>query len=502
MTLSRGSHGQRGRGAAAGLRRAAAAALIATALFASGWAGPAARASSSPRPGRSASPTTVTSGHTAPVPYYIVPVPGPGAAVTLFAIAAQTLGNGSRFPEIFSLNQGRLQPNGARLADPRVIDSGWILELPSGARGPGVRLGPLPVVQPAAPAAAPSAARTTRRPSTAVTAAARGSSLSILTALGVLLLIVALAVSAVLATRRPWRRLRRAAPWRPGRAPGPDPHVRERPGPRDAGRAGPGSGSGRAGPDPYSPGAKRPSLLGIDPFGALGPDHPSFPGAGGQLGTVGPAPWPGADPPGGPYPARRPSGRSPGWSRRPDQGTPGAGRHETALAPAPAPVLGPAPGPRGQHAAGLAQRVPRQAEAGFHADSLQVAERILAEADEQAMEIVTSAEQAAAELGQQAAAALTAAEQEAASLRAAVAEMTVELNRVAATVIEKLPAAVPPAASGTARSRRKAAHRTAQPQVKLGISPGAGRGPGRPRRASAARLTSFARWWPSRSESG
>jgi hypothetical protein len=463
MTLSRGRHGHRGRGAAAGLRRAAAAALIATALFAGGWAGPAALASNSPRPGRSASPTTVTSGHTAPVPYYIVPVPGHGAAVTLFAIAAQTLGNGSRFPEIFSLNQGRLQPNGARLADPRVIDSGWILELPSGARGPGVRLGPLPVVRSAAPAAAPAAARTTRRPSTAVTAAARGSSLSIVTALGVLLLIVALAVSAVLVTRRPWRRLRRAATWRPGRAPGPEPHAREWPGPRDAGRAGPGSGSGRAGADPYGPRAKRPSLLGIDPFGALGPDHPSFPGAGGQLGTVGPAPWPGADPPGGPYPA---------------------------------------PGPGGRHAAGLAHRVPRQAEAGFHADSLQVAEQILAEAGEQATEIVTTAEQAAAELGQQAAAALTAAEQEAARLRAAVAEMTVELNRVAATVIEKLPAAVPPGASVTARSRRKAAHRTAQPQVKLGISPGARRSPGRPRRASTARLTPFARWWPSRSERG
>jgi hypothetical protein len=576
MTLSRDGRGQRGCGAAAavGGRRVAAAALVTAALFAGLWAGPAALASSPPRAGATAAPLTVTPGHTAPVRYYIVPPPGHGAAVTLFAIAAQALGNGSRYPEIFTLNRGRLQPDGARLASPRAIDTGWILQLPAGAAGPGVRFGPLPVVRPAAPAATPPAAPASRPPAAAA-AASPSSSLSILTALGVLLLIVALAVTGVLAARRPWRRLRPAAAWRAGRGmhgqatrpqagaggtvavlaakipalaatvparlgrrpaardghlspattgrlgaaglkhpsfpgagypgagrsgqpdvPGTHPSGRERPGPRDAGRSGPGSGSRQAGADPYDLGAERPSLLGIDPFGALGPDHPSYPGAGGRFRPVGPgqAPWPAAEPLSGPQQVGGTSGPPPGWSRRPYQDA-GGGHHETALGPAPVP--GQVRGPLGRHAADLAQLDPQQAAAGFDTDSLRLAEQILAEADEQAIKIVTTAEQAAAELGRQAAAALTAAEQEAASLRAAVAEMTAELSRVAATVIERL--AAPAAASAASRPRRDTADRTAaRLQVKPGARPGARRSPGRSRRVRIARPARFTRWWPSR----
>jgi hypothetical protein len=556
MTLSRDGRGQRGCGAAADFRRAAAAALVTAVLVAGLWAGPAALASSPPRAGAAAAPLIVTPGHTAPVRYYIVPPPGHGAAVTLFAIAAQTLGNGSRYPEIFSLNRGRLQPDGARLASPRAIDTGWILQLPASATGPGVRFGPLPVVRPAAPSATPPAAPASRLPPAAA-AAPRGSSLSILTALGVLLLIVALAVTGVLVTRRPWRRLRPAAMWRSGRGmhgqatrppagagatvaaltaripalaarvparlgrrraaqdghlspattgrlgavglehpsfpgagylggvrsgppdvPGTHPYGREWPGPRDAGRSGPGSGSRRAGADPYGLRAERPSLLGIDPFGALGPDHPSYPGAGGRLGPVGPgqAPWPGAGSLSGPY-----------------QG--GGGQHEAARGPAPVP--GQVGGPLGRHAADLAQLDPQQAGASFDTDSLRLAEQILAEADERAIKIVTTAEQLAAEIGQQAAATLTAAEQEAASLRAAVAEMTAELNRVAATVIERLPAATP-GVSAASRPRRDTADRTARLPVKPGVRPGARRSPGRSHRVPSGRPAPFTRWWPSR----
>ncbi len=92
-----------------------------------------------------------------------------------------------------------------------------------------------------------------------VTAAgSHGSSLSVAAALGVLVLIVALAVTAVLATRRPWRHIRPATgqpPRRPAR------HGRRAGFPAARPRAGRG-----AAPSGY--------------FRGLGPEHPSFPGAG------------------------------------------------------------------------------------------------------------------------------------------------------------------------------------------------------------------------------
>jgi len=56
----------------------------------------------------------------------------------LWGIAARRLGDGERWREIFALNRGRLQPDGRRLTDPRLIYPGWILLLPSPqARPPG-----------------------------------------------------------------------------------------------------------------------------------------------------------------------------------------------------------------------------------------------------------------------------------------------------------------------------------------------------------------------------
>jgi hypothetical protein len=80
----------------------------------------------------------------AKVKYYVVPPPGHGSVPTLYSIAAATLGHGSRFMEIFTLNKGRLQPNGQRLEDPHSVEPGWILLLPPDASGPGVHFGPLP----------------------------------------------------------------------------------------------------------------------------------------------------------------------------------------------------------------------------------------------------------------------------------------------------------------------------------------------------------------------
>jgi hypothetical protein len=89
-------------------------------------------------------------------------------------------------------------------------------------------------------------------------AGSHGSSLSVAAALGVLLLIVVLAVTAVLATRRPWRHIRPATgqpPRRPAR------HSRRTGSPAALPRAGRG-----AAPSGY--------------FRDLGPEHPSYPGAG------------------------------------------------------------------------------------------------------------------------------------------------------------------------------------------------------------------------------
>ncbi|MDG4809472.1 hypothetical protein O7634_22220 [Micromonospora sp. WMMD1120] len=80
--------------------------------------------------------------------FYVVGAPVDGQREFLFAIAAQTLGDGKRYREIFDLNRGRPQPDGRVMNDPTIVEPGWILLLPDDARGPGVRTGPLPSVAP------------------------------------------------------------------------------------------------------------------------------------------------------------------------------------------------------------------------------------------------------------------------------------------------------------------------------------------------------------------
>ncbi|MET8524154.1 hypothetical protein [Micromonospora sp. NPDC005172] len=101
--------------------------------------------------------------HAAPAPtatadkFYVVGDPVDGRREFLFAIAAQTLGDGKRYREIFELNRGRAQPDGRVMDDPTVLEPGWILLLPADARGPGVRTGPLPSVAPASTPPSPAA---------------------------------------------------------------------------------------------------------------------------------------------------------------------------------------------------------------------------------------------------------------------------------------------------------------------------------------------------------
>lgn len=53
---------------------------------------------------------------------------------TLSRIAERTLGEASRYREIFALNKDREQPDGERLTDASLIQPGWTLVLPSGAK--------------------------------------------------------------------------------------------------------------------------------------------------------------------------------------------------------------------------------------------------------------------------------------------------------------------------------------------------------------------------------
>ncbi len=65
--------------------------------------------------------------------------PSPGASTTyvvrrgdtLWGIAERQLGDPLRWSEIYQLNEGRPQPDGATLTDPHWIDPGWALVLPS-----------------------------------------------------------------------------------------------------------------------------------------------------------------------------------------------------------------------------------------------------------------------------------------------------------------------------------------------------------------------------------
>jgi nucleoid-associated protein YgaU len=49
---------------------------------------------------------------------------------TLYSIARRTLGDGSRYLEIFELNRGLPQQDGGTLTDPGILRVGWRLELP------------------------------------------------------------------------------------------------------------------------------------------------------------------------------------------------------------------------------------------------------------------------------------------------------------------------------------------------------------------------------------
>ena len=72
---------------------------------------------------------------------------------SLWELADDHLGDGHRYTEVFDLNNGRPQPDGAALTRPELIRPGWQLDLPSSERAPAVAP---PTAAPASdPASAP-----------------------------------------------------------------------------------------------------------------------------------------------------------------------------------------------------------------------------------------------------------------------------------------------------------------------------------------------------------
>lgn len=443
MILSRDFRGAAGEILQLAARIVAAGLIVAT-MFAVAWAGlPAFAGSSAPRSRASASPSA------APVKYYIVPKARSGSTESLYEIAARTLGDGSRYPEIFALNKGRPQPGGGRLENPRVIDAGWILQLPEAAAGPGVHFGRLPVVKPLAVATVP------HRRSQPAAAASSASSFSTADAVGWALIAVAVAGLAVALGRRARRLARRRGV-----------HGRK-PGARTGNRAGSAlavTGTASA-IQPAWPaasyhgllGADHPSWPGSEYPAALGPDHPSWP-AGPGLVPLTPLP---AMPPGGTQRlaraaspvalARHERAISDGQAHAFSTHAPATGRDRATSLDGPFAVNQPGE---------LIGPIRQQVQDHGTADSVRLADQILAEADKQAAKIVTTAELEAAEIkqfaAQRAAEAVTTAEREAAELRAAVTKMTAELTGVAAHITENLAAPAKAAAPPAAESVPKA----------------------------------------------
>jgi hypothetical protein len=75
---------------------------------------------------------------------YVVQPPEGRYHESLWEIAQNHLGDGRRYREIFELNAGRVQPDGAKLTIARLIRPGWVLRMPRDAYGPGIEIVTLP----------------------------------------------------------------------------------------------------------------------------------------------------------------------------------------------------------------------------------------------------------------------------------------------------------------------------------------------------------------------
>jgi len=418
--------------------------FVTAVAFAALWAGPAASAG-----GLRVQSPAVRPGSPERVKYYVVPPSTNGHKEFLFAIAASTLGNGNLWSEIFTLNKGRLQPDGHQLENPGVIDPGWILLLPADASGPDVRFGPLPVATaPNAPAA--SAAQGSSGSAATTPSFSDGPSDIEFLMAGTLVVLSAIAVGALaLGRRRVKKRPRRPAHARPHGRPGGPPAIDQARSLRPAGAyapSGPDRPARALGPPglpelPGSPGLPRPGL----PSSAGLPGLPSSAGLRGlpalsdlpgPLARSGP-PSPGPPSPGRPSPGRPRRTRAPDAPGRPS--TP-----DTSVVATRRPDLMKRAGQAFQPTGG---EVP----AGL-SDVARSAQHILVAAEQHAARVRQEADS-------QAVAIRARAERDAAEVKAAVARMSAELSRVAAYVTESL--SPEEEAAEAARPRQRAAMRVA-----------------------------------------
>ncbi|MBO0610802.1 hypothetical protein [Myceligenerans salitolerans] len=133
-----------------------------------------------------------------PLSYYVVGRTPDGEVEYLYLIAERFLGDGERWPEIFELNEGRVQPDGEALTDPDTVAVGWALQLPSDAEGEELRPGPPP-----GPSTSPPDDGASATPAADAAAAEPGGRLvPVLVVLGALLVVGGLAAGAVLLLRR------------------------------------------------------------------------------------------------------------------------------------------------------------------------------------------------------------------------------------------------------------------------------------------------------------
>jgi hypothetical protein len=149
------------------------------------------------------------------VKYYIVQPPGQDGADTLAGIARRTLGDADRFPDIFALNVGRVEPDGRTVSDPMDLHPGWVLQLPPDAAGPGVQVGDLNAMgagtpaasqQPSSAVGSPGRPVASQAPTRTVLTAARSATPVATVRIGAATVLVLVALGAALLLRRLRRR--------------------------------------------------------------------------------------------------------------------------------------------------------------------------------------------------------------------------------------------------------------------------------------------------------